>query len=500
MKRLLLAVGDPDYSLILKKAFARHDNHFQILEQEVLHYKYLMDVVSEKQPDILLIHDSYLESGIDDSNLLGRQWLKTFNDLRKQFEDKIRVVFLCERSEEDSFLGALVSINVLDIFNGQTIKIDTMIEQLMEPPRYANVSKYRTELNKLVIDIPQEEEEEKTASSPKEKKYSEKQDRPIVNKIIEKKVVQKVVEKKVVNKQVVKRQIGIHLHNKVEKVVGVPVAKTIVVIASPLPRVGTTFVSHLLMNYTQKLGLKTTYIENPYRFPYTYDRLNGFQKQPLYKSVFYEPKHEDEEYTTLWEEEGIDLVVTHPDENRYTTEDITFDAFSKILLSNDSTVTIIDVGSHWKEEAVRDLFDIAHQVYFVLEPDIANFQYLEEGQDETLALYHKLMLKDSTRLILNRSHEKLLKNEVIQTIAEEKKITCVPTLPSEQVFNAQYKGELLLTHTSLEEMTNPYLKELVKDFLPSDFLKKQIGKKGLLKGLFKRSISINQNTVQTEEK
>lgn len=500
MKRLLLAVGDPNYSSILKQHFSQHPDEFSIINQEVLHVKYLAEIIRDEKPDMLLIHDTYLDNDITDSIIIGHQWLKIFSQLRTEYEDSIRIAFLCERSEDDNFLGALASINVMDIFNGQAIKIGQMIEQLKQPPRFANVAKYRTELNQLVVDIPRpvdDKQVDEPTTSKNVKKERPKKERP--QKVIEKKVVNKVVEKRVVNKQVIKRQIGITLQHNVEKVVGVPVEKKLILFASPLQRSGTTFISHLLMDRLQQIGLETTFIESPYGSSYTYDRFNGFAKNPNYRSVFYTPKDTDIELTDSWQETGVNFIVKHPKEPHYTDKDVPFDVFSKILLGSTSTITIIDVGSHWKEETVKDLFDIAHHIYFVLEPDISNIQYLEESEEESVQLYQNLLAKQKTSLILNRCDPQLLKNEVIRTLSEDTALTAFPSLPSVTVFEAQYTGERLLQNKGIAEAIVPILNKMLPDFLPADFIKKQTKGERWFTGLLKRSISIKQNTIQKEE-
>lgn len=62
MKKVLIAVGDRNYTEILCDAFDKHTSLFTLANQEVLHRRYLEEIVDLETPDILIIHDRYLES------------------------------------------------------------------------------------------------------------------------------------------------------------------------------------------------------------------------------------------------------------------------------------------------------------------------------------------------------------------------------------------------------------------------------------------------------
>jgi len=143
MKRILLAIGEPNYSKILREKFKNYADDFAVLDQEVLHHKYLLEILENEQPEILIVHDYYLQSDKEVAADKEMEWLNFIEIIRTQFDDSIRVVFLCERNKGDVFLSELVNRNVLDIFNNNSINIHQMIEQLMEKPKYSNASKFK---------------------------------------------------------------------------------------------------------------------------------------------------------------------------------------------------------------------------------------------------------------------------------------------------------------------------------------------------------------------
>ncbi|MFJ8519407.1 P-loop NTPase family protein [Lysinibacillus xylanilyticus] len=143
-KSVLLAIGEPNISNAIRKYMTNIG--FDVLDDEVLHRKYLNESVELKAPDIVFIHDYYLPSECDDVSepkARDQEMLQMIEQWRMLYDQSVRIVYLCVRDRTDPFLGDLVARNVLDIFHEQTIQIDTF-QQLLEPPRFSNVSKFGT--------------------------------------------------------------------------------------------------------------------------------------------------------------------------------------------------------------------------------------------------------------------------------------------------------------------------------------------------------------------
>ena len=504
MKRILLAIGEPNYSKILREKFKNYADDFAVLDQEVLHHKYLLEILENEQPEILIVHDYYLQSDKEVAADKEMEWLNFIEIIRTQFDDSIRVVFLCERNKGDVFLSELVNRNVLDIFNNNSINIHQMIEQLMEKPKYSNASKFKvstTYTNPNFYDPVDEDDvdiDENEETSDPQIDEAKKDTNPIFKKVVEKKVVNKVVEKKivnkVVNKQVVKREFRLNVTNNVDRIVGVPIERKLVLIGSPFARSGSTFVSHLIANVLTDMGVDSTYIESPYSHAYTYDRFVGHENAPNYRSKYYKfTKEIDPKKPSVfdWKIDNLNLIVKHPsDEPVYDQKEVSFETFVKILLTSLTPVTIVDVGTDWDKEIIQEIYDMADQVYMVIEPDISNIQFLEESLDKTTTFYRKVLEEHKTSIIGNRFDEKLLKNEIITDLYKDKLNAVVPNFPPKDVFDTQYKGGFLYEQKHLKQSIDQALKPILKDLLPEQFLKKKSKEGSWLKNVFNKSIKV----------
>lgn len=498
MNKVLLAIGDSGFSQILRNRLNEHD--FVVIDNEVLHRDYLEEIVANERPAILIVHDYYLASSKESESDKEKELLAFFQKIRMEYDDEIRVVFLCEREKEDSFLAELVSRNVLDIFHNKSINTQELVEQLKDRPRFSRVSKFLSERSSMQPSSPspiqptsaeelfeignQEEEEEVAKESTKEVK-----EKVVVQKVVNKQVVQKVV-----NKQVVKRDFNVQILNQVERVVGVPVEKKLVLIGSPFARSGSTFVSHLLAKEIANMGVGVTYIESPYSPAYSYDRFIGHELNPDYRSKFYQfTKEIDPKKPSVfdWTLDDINLVVKHPaNEPIYRMKEIPFDVYVKILLASPSTVTILDVGTDWHQEIYQDIYDIATNAYFIIEPDISNIQFLEDPDNQLTSFFRKVLQDKKSSLIGNRFDSSIMKYDVIQDLYTENIKSLIPAFPSKDIFESQYKGTFINEMSIYQKQINEALAPIIEDLLPKDFIKKQGKQGGFLKGLFNKKIQV----------
>lgn len=501
MKQVLLAIGNKHYSAIIQKHLESVPGRFKVASQEVMHHRYLDELLEVEEPDILIVHDTNLPSDQSTKEEREDEWISFFQRVRAHYDDRLRIVFLCEREKGDPFLSYLVSTNVLDIFNSRSIDMEAFIEQLSDAPRFKRVAKFVTK------DVPtapadEENEDEQTEELKEEegtpdrkkkptekKKKPEKPPRPIVKKEVTKKVVS-------VNKQVVKRDFNIQVSNQVERIVGVPIEKKLVMIGSHFSRAGSTFISHLLARQLAKLGVSVSYIENPYATCYSFDRFIGHERTRNYRSKFFQLTKDlsfIEDLSFDWEVDGINMISRHPSEERnYDFDDIPFDVFIKVILSAPSNVTIIDVGTDWNKPIYRDLFDIATNAYFIVEPDISTIQHLEDPENTATSYFHDYMGNEKSQLIGNRFDPELLNNEIIQELYSKKLITTIPSFPTKDVFDVQYKGSFLNDKRQYMRPITAQLHPLLTQLLPKEFIKLKQRKNGLVKGIFNKKISIQQ--------
>lgn len=165
---VLLAVGDPDFTNIMRKSllsFEGEDENgnkngfeFDVLDTDVLHRNYLNEIIEQEKPSMVILHDVYLPSDFSTQAEMDDEMLQLVSFWRSKYDNDLRVVYICDRERKDPFLSHLVARNVLDIFNERTISEKTLITQLAEEPRFINVSRFGIGDVEIEFDeIPEEE-------------------------------------------------------------------------------------------------------------------------------------------------------------------------------------------------------------------------------------------------------------------------------------------------------------------------------------------------------
>ncbi|MCA1064447.1 hypothetical protein QTG56_22810 (plasmid) [Rossellomorea sp. AcN35-11] len=442
--------------------------------------------------------DKLKEEGTEvDAIILTSDIGKKLNDKRLEFVadglleirekySEINIVLLANEKEGHPFLAEVVQMGIYNVFVKGKAKIDIdLFEEVIGKPKsfsYAapflkSSNDYRwrdkaTSIRPVSNQRGEKDQEEKT---------EEKQE----------------VVKKEINKQVVKRNYQINVQNNVEKVVGVPVDKKMILVGSPFSRSGSTFVSHLIARGLSKMGVTVTYVESPYSPAYSYDRFIGHEKNPEYRSQFYQyTKDVDPKKKIVfdWTLEDIRLVTKHPtNEPIYQSDEVPFDVFVKILLSSPSTVTIVDVGTDWHEEVYQDLRDIASKTYLVIEPDISNIQLLEDPDNEKTEYFRKMMKDEKNGLIGNRFDESIMKHDIMKDLFKDKFSTLVPVFPANEVFKSQYEGSFINDTKNFDKQISDLLLPVFDELLPKEFIKRYRKKNGLLSGLFNKKYSIERS-------
>lgn len=138
--RVLLAVGDDTIASTLRHHLT--NKNIEVDNNEVLHRSYLEEYVELYQPEMLIVHDSYLPSDAEGETQVDAEMLLLLETFRMTYGRALRIVYLCIRSKKDPFLAQLVARDVLDIFNEMQIDLPTFVNQLESEPTYSNVSKF----------------------------------------------------------------------------------------------------------------------------------------------------------------------------------------------------------------------------------------------------------------------------------------------------------------------------------------------------------------------
>jgi len=511
-QKVLIAVGEKSYSSILKETFEKHPEEFVLSPQEVLHRRFLEEILDIEKPDFLIIHDYYLESDFSDQEQRDLELAKLFRTARVNYDDSLRIVFLCERPKGDPFLSTLVSMGIQDIFNKNSFDLDEFIEQLIDKPRFSRVEKFLLTSAPLVQVQPGDNEDEQEGAdsetesktnihqgSKEEEAKPKQKERPI--KVVEKKVIQKTI-----NKNVIKREYKIQFHNQTKLVVGTSINRKLILVGSPFQRTGSTFFSLLLSKYLAEHGIPTSYIENPYQTGYCYDRFFGHKNAKNYSSLFEmfsknsgdlkgflfkSTATETAENTTVWTQEGVRLVTLHPGlEKPFTEEEVNLEVFIKILLSlQDTPYTVIDVGADWDKEIYQELYQLADTVYLTIEPDIPNIERLQMSKEAKMKFLRSALEGEKTVLIGNR-FTKSIQNQVF-----DNRLKLFPSFSSETIFKAQYEGTFLANNREMMQQYNKAFKDIAEDLIPKEL--KKSGKS--LFNIFDKRLKIEQEEYKGEK-
>lgn len=147
MKKVLLALGEENFSALIRKEFeeyAQADVPFDVLMDEVLSRNFLEPLTMMYSPDYLVIHDLFLSTTAHTPKERDEEMLRILHKIRMQ--SSTRIVYICQRQNSDNFLSQLVALGIYDIFNEQVINAVSFKQQLLEPPKFSNVMKWTESL------------------------------------------------------------------------------------------------------------------------------------------------------------------------------------------------------------------------------------------------------------------------------------------------------------------------------------------------------------------
>lgn len=488
MKRILLAVGDKNFHDIFRRGFASYTKDFNVLPKDVYHRNFLKEMVELEKPDIVIVHDFYLQSDLMEEQSREKEWLKIMSHFRHEYNDTIRVVFIGERSFHNPFLKRLIQWNVLDIVNDQEFMIDDLIQQLQSPASFKNVAQYMRNPN-TPVDVdsdpsstqpkPKEETESGSPeanehSHSKLKTLSSKMKRPTKSSTDSNPNPKSAEE----DKKEVKKRISFQLQKTEKELVGVPVERAFITVISLSRRCGSSFVSHSLAKLINDQGVPASYIENPFTKPYSYDRFFGHNVNESHQSLFskmsvsgaLEEIDEDNE----WIHEDVQLINLNPlKESVYSEEEVTLETFSKMFIyMQNRPVTVLDVGADYDRTIIKDLLNVSTHTYVVSDGDIPLLTLLTNSQkeeDEGLYQLRTMLENDEATFVLNRGY-----TEGYRTLLKEIGITSffsVMNMSEKHMFQGQEKGSFFANkdhQVQVYEQFEPMLKEI----LPKEYLKK----------------------------
>lgn len=443
--KVLMAVGEKNLSQILKGNLV--DSGFEVAKEEVLHRDYLNEKIDFERPDLLIIHDQQLPSQYTDKEENEQELIHLIESWRRIYDTQMRVVVMCERERRDPFLGQLVSRNVLDIFNERQIPTASFIQQLQSPPKYINVSRYgltESDINSLMESAGNEE------AIPGSKEYTQDANKSLLHK---KPRLPKFSKPPMPN-------INIHFHKQLEEQKEIALQeRKIILVVSPYERSGSTFVSHQLAYSIAMQGIGVKYFENPFKNPYTFDRLAGHLNTRNYYSIYSEiDKYDEEDYVRSWYKEGVGLNALNPNlEKPLQEEQFPISRFLRELLSvHDSPYLIVDIGSDGNKDVYDELIQVASHVLVVVDTDIPKLELFSHYQfTERHGWIHNVLLEKKCSLVVNR----YVKG--VEAAAPLDEFIKIPSFNDATVFESQMAGTLSFKNAEMKKLQRDGLKDLL---------------------------------------
>ncbi|MFB5094164.1 hypothetical protein IAI44_22525 [Bacillus cereus] len=496
-KKIVLAISDTVYTAYLREDFIGAG--FEVADSDVMHIKYLDEILDTEQPNILCINDKRLN--IDAGHEEKRELiiLQKLRDIR--FNRDIRIVVFTERENDDEFLAKLIYLGIYDIFNSRKIDIDNkVIPQLLQESDIKNVAEIvgasqapqQTKLPEVPVDDEEEASSELEGGGDSEPSSNS-------NKLFKNKQKRKSVSEKMPKAPVIKKQYKLAFEPVYEKQIGIAIPRRTIVVASMNRRSGATFVSHLLAAYLNELQIDVNYIENLYDDGYTYPLLKGYTEAPEnYRSEFMllrykEMLQKESDILSIpkWKQGRINYIVKNPivDQELKNETDQDFDHFIKVLLANqEAPISIIDAGSDWDKGLYHEICEMADYIFFVAEPDLHQLLKIAHPLTQKERKLVSYLALEKTSIIGNKFSPALLKNEVVEECFGDKVLTALPPYEIEDVFESQLNSSTLLSSRNYYKELEGILKEIAELLLPNQLLNQK--KSSILSGFrFRKSES-----------
>ncbi|PEX17994.1 hypothetical protein CN454_00555 [Bacillus cereus] len=498
VKKIVLAISDTVYTAYLREDFIGAG--FEVADSDVMHIKYLDEILDTEQPNILCINDKRLN--IDAGHEEKRELiiLQKLRDIR--FNRDIRIVVFTERENDDEFLAKLIYLGIYDIFNSRKIDIDNkVIPQLLQESDIKNVAEIvgasQAPQQTKLPEIPVDEQEEKVSSELDESGNSQPSSKSI--KLFKNKQKHKSVSEETPKAPIIKKQYKLAFEPVYEKQIGIAIPRRTIVVASMNRRSGATFVSHLLAAYINELQIDVNYIENLYDDGYTYPLLKGYTEAPEnYRSEFMLQRYKEmlqKESDILsipkWKQGKINYIVKNPivDQELKNETEQDFDHFIKVLLANqEAPISIIDAGSDWDKDLYHEICEMADYIFFVAEPDLHQLLKIAHPLTQKERKLVSYLALEKTSIIGNKFSPALLKHEVVEECFGDKVLTALPPYEIEDVFESQLNSSTLLSSRNYYKELEGILKEIAELLLPNQLLNQK--KSSILSGFrFRKSES-----------
>jgi len=202
----------------------------------------LINKVNELSPQLIIIGDDLIGNG-ETKEELEEEWEYVIEEVRR-FSYNLRIVFICDRPDNDLFLTKLTTYNITDIFNEGKLP-EGYVKQILGEPSYKNIERFRGQV-------------EKVSKSLKEKKREE-----------EEREAETIISSGAIPKQgeVVEVEVPVY-HQLIVK-------PKLLVFGSAIKGSGSSTLARMFAEYLADLQLQVGVLESPFTEPSWYELINA---------------------------------------------------------------------------------------------------------------------------------------------------------------------------------------------------------------------------------
>jgi len=364
-QRIIIGTGNEELDELIKKDI--EDADMGQVVAKVTTRNILLKRVMETDSSLVIIGDDLI--GNDGSDT---EWELIIEELRN-ISIQLRIVFLCDRSEDDLFLTRLTTYSVFDIFSEGSLPPD-YIKQLSNPPEYKNIQRFKKLMRKATEDMIQEQKEREA------------------EKIIRNGVLPQ-------SDQLIKTTVPVY-----ERLLIPP---QLVVIASAFEGAGSSMFGRMFAEYLASLRLHVGLLESPFIKPSWYDLLNTKNN-----------KDKSEDWTSWHHNISKDIPISAGQDitirdvsyiirdRREHFEDWDFMKTAQLVgMGRQVPILLYDISSNMSDEREKLVLKQANHIFLV-----TSFDPVRVNRDfEKYEHIAKEVTRDRITVICNRSTKSLEK-------------------------------------------------------------------------------------------
>lgn len=333
----------------------------------------LINKVNELSPQLIIIGDDLIGES-ETKEELEEEWEYVIEEVRR-FSYNLRIVFICDRPDNDLFLTKLTTYNITDIFNEGKLP-EGYVEQILGEPSYKNIEKFRGHVNKV-------------SKSLKEKKREE-----------EERQAESIISSGAIPKQgeVVEVEVPVY-HQLIVK-------PRLLVFGSAVKGSGSSTLARMFAEYLANLQLQVGVLESPFSTPSWYELINAdtlITEEWVSWHEMIENEKEIRKGMSI-NTNGVTYIVQNPNVN-LKNWDLMKSAYL-VGYARQIPILIYDISDGITDEREKLILRQANQIYLstMFDPIRVN-----RSQHKVVGYLHEQEIMEKVTLLCNHSNETLEK-------------------------------------------------------------------------------------------